>query len=80
MAYLLSNTCTQNYWNRTTTVEITVGGWVVFFFELQCSCFQFPSLLFLFGSVKQIKLAIRQLLGARKYIPSYRIVSSQPGN
>jgi len=29
----------------------------------------------LFGSVRQIKLAIRELLGARKYSASYRIVS-----
>ena len=29
MAYLLSNICTNNYWNRTTIVEIIVGGWVV---------------------------------------------------
>jgi len=35
MAYLLTNICTKNYWNRTTTVEITVGGWVVSFFETQ---------------------------------------------
>jgi len=31
MAYLLINTCTKNYWNRTTIVEIIVGGWVVSF-------------------------------------------------
>jgi len=37
MAYLLSNICTKNYWNRTTTVENMVGGWVVSFFETQCS-------------------------------------------
>jgi len=36
MAYLLSNICTKNYWNRTTIVEIIVGGWVVSFFETQC--------------------------------------------
>ena len=30
---------------------------------------------FVFGSVSQIKLAIRQLLGSRKYSVSYRIVS-----
>jgi len=35
--YLLSNICTKNYWNRTTTVEIVVGGWVVSFFERQCT-------------------------------------------
>ena len=33
MAYLLSNISAKNYWNRTTTVEIIVGGWVVSFFE-----------------------------------------------
>jgi len=33
MAYLLSNTCTKHYWNRTTIVEIIVGGWVVSVFE-----------------------------------------------
>jgi len=32
MAYLLSNICTKNYWDRTTTVEIIIGGWVVSFF------------------------------------------------
>jgi len=26
MAYLLSNNCTKNYWNRTTIVKIIVGG------------------------------------------------------
>jgi len=31
MAYLLSNICTTNYWNRTTIVKIVVGGWVVSF-------------------------------------------------
>jgi len=36
MAYLLSNTCTENYWNWTTIVEIIVGGWVVSFFETHC--------------------------------------------
>jgi len=36
MSYLLSNICTKNYWNRTTIVEIIVGGWVVSFFETQC--------------------------------------------
>ena len=28
---------TKNYWNPTTIVEIIVGGWVVSFFETQCS-------------------------------------------
>jgi len=28
---------TTNYWNRTTIVEIIVGGWVVCLFETQCS-------------------------------------------
>jgi len=36
MAYLLSNICTENYWNRTTVVKIIAGGWVVSFFETQC--------------------------------------------
>jgi len=26
MAYLFSNICTKNYWNRTTIVEIIIGG------------------------------------------------------
>ena len=39
MAYLLSNICTRNYWNQTTVVEIIIGGWVVSFFETQCSKF-----------------------------------------
>jgi len=34
----------------------------------------FITLLF-FGSARQIKLATRQLLGARKYSLSYRIIS-----
>jgi len=37
MAYLLSNIRTKNYWNRTTIVEIIISGWVVSFFETQCS-------------------------------------------
>jgi len=36
IAYLLSNICSKNYWNRTTVVEIIVRGWVVSFFETQC--------------------------------------------
>jgi len=43
MAYLLlRNNCTKNYWNRTTIVEIIVGGWVVSFFETQCKFSGFP--------------------------------------
>jgi len=29
MAYLLSNICTKNYWNWSTTVKIVIGDWVV---------------------------------------------------
>jgi len=36
IAYVLSNICTKNFWNRTTIVEIIDGGWVVSFFETQC--------------------------------------------
>ena len=36
IAYLLSNICTKKYWNRTTTVEIILGGCMVSFFETQC--------------------------------------------
>jgi len=36
MAYLISNICTENYWNLTTTVKIIVGGWAVYFFGTQC--------------------------------------------
>jgi len=43
MAYLLSNICTKNYWNRTTTVEIIVGGWVVSFLETQCIYVRAPA-------------------------------------
>ena len=39
------------------------------------SLFLVSSFLFLFGSVRQIKLATRQLFGARYYTPLYRIVS-----
>jgi len=35
MTYLLSNICTKNYWNQTTTDEIIVGGWLVSFLR-QC--------------------------------------------
>ena len=34
-------------------------------------------LFFLFGFVRQTKLATRQLLGARSYSPSYRIVAAK---
>jgi len=44
MAYLLSNICTKNCWIPITIVDIIVGGWVVSFFETQCTCFR----LFLF--------------------------------
>jgi len=37
MAYLLRNICTKYYWNPTNIVEIIVGGWVVSFFETQCT-------------------------------------------
>ena len=38
MAYLLRNILTKNYRNRTTIVEIIIGGWVVYFFsETQCT-------------------------------------------
>ena len=32
MDYLLSNNCIKNYMNVTTTVKITIGAWVVYFF------------------------------------------------
>jgi len=35
MAYSLSNICTKNYWNQTTSVKIIIGGCVVYFFETQ---------------------------------------------
>ena len=38
-------------------------------------CFQFLHYSFLFGFVRHIKLAIRQLSGARKYSVSHRTVS-----
>jgi len=31
MEYSLINICTKNYWNRTITIKIFVGGWVVYF-------------------------------------------------
>jgi len=46
-----------------------------FLLSISVFIFSFFISLFLFGSVRQIKLAIRWLLGARKYGPSYRIVS-----
>jgi len=42
MAYLLSNICTKNYWNRTTTVEIIIAvGWYPFL-ETQCRAHPLP--------------------------------------
>jgi len=46
-------------------------------FLLSISVLFLVSSLLFFGSVRQIKLAIRQLLGARKYSASYRIVSDE---
>jgi len=37
MANLLCNMCTKNYWNQTTIAEVIDGGWVVSFFETQCT-------------------------------------------
>jgi len=37
MAHLVRNICTKKYWNWTTIVEIIIGGWVVSFFETQCT-------------------------------------------
>jgi len=38
MAYSLSNICTKNYWNQTTTVKIIIGGLVTAYsFEIQCT-------------------------------------------
>jgi len=48
--------------------------WLDHFFWASHFLFLVSSLLFLFGSVQQIKLAIRQLLGACQYSVSYRIV------
>jgi len=31
IAYSLSNICTKNHWNWSTTVKIIIGGWVVYF-------------------------------------------------
>jgi len=33
LAYLLSNNCTKNYWNLTTTVQIRVKEWVAYSFR-----------------------------------------------
>ena len=38
MTYLLSNSCTENYQNRTAVVKDIVEGWVVYFFATQCIC------------------------------------------
>jgi len=46
-----------------------------FFWTSAFFVFSFFITLFFFRSVRNIKLATRQLLGARKYSPSYRIVS-----
>ena len=36
MAYMLSNDCTKNYWNRTIIVKDIVEGWVVYFCNIVC--------------------------------------------
>ena len=33
VAYLLRNNCAKNYWNQTTTFQIIVGGWMVYFLQ-----------------------------------------------
>ena len=55
---------------RTDSTDFMVGP-----FLLSISVFvsSFFITLFLFGSMRHIKLAIRQLLGAHKYSVSYRI-------
>jgi len=45
MAYSLSNICTKNYWNRTTTVKIIIGGWMVSFFFWDTVCCYFKMVL-----------------------------------
>ena len=47
----------------------------LFLLSISFFVFSFIPLLFFIGSVQQIKLAKRHLLGARKYSASYRIVS-----
>jgi len=45
MAYLLSNICTKNYWNRTTIVQISlVVGWYPFLRDTVFLAFHFCSL------------------------------------
>jgi len=40
MAHSLSNICMKHYWNRTITVKIIVGDWVVcFLLETHCRMF-----------------------------------------
>jgi len=39
MAYSLINIYAKNYWDRTITVTIIVGGWDAYFFETQYSWF-----------------------------------------
>ena len=58
MAYLLSNICIKNYWNRTTIVGIIVGGWVVSFFEIQC-------ILLIFETLCRAKLTTVVAVGGR---------------
>jgi len=57
---------------RVVLASLENSQWT-FLLSISVFVFSFFSLLFLFGSARQIKLATRQLLGARKY--SYRIVS-----
>jgi len=55
---------------RTESTDFKTGP---FLLSISDFCFIFFIALFAFGSVRQIKLAIRQLLGARKHSVSYRI-------
>jgi len=50
-AYSLSNICTKNYWNWTATVKITVGDWVVSYWDSgwRCVCIKWCSKWFTRG-------------------------------
>ena len=70
MAYLLSNICTKNYWNRTTSVEIIVGGWVVSFFETECTNTKLTEL----GCCTRLPLTRpRRFLGLAKSLSSFSV-------
>ena len=68
MAYLLSNICTKNYQNQTTTVEVIVGDWVVSFFETQ----------YVVTAMQDVSVTIETRMKSQKFLTKYdRILNNK---